>query len=865
MADRTAFILTGDGDFAFRFGHLQRQEGAGRVLADEFRLAADASGDAAKASLSPIASDFPAAISLAALDGTNGFRIDGIDPNDRSGRSVASAGDVNGDGFDDIIIGAFGADSGAGESYIVFGKAGGFAASLDPASLDGSNGFRLDGIDAGDYSGFSVASAGDVNGDGFDDVIIGAYLADPVGLSEGESYVVFGRAGGFGATLDLASLDGSNGFRLDGIDVIDDSGRSVSSAGDVNGDGFDDILIGARGGDPGGDSYAGETYVVFGSGAAFAAAIDLASLDGTNGFRIDGIDSGDQSGRSVASAGDVNGDGFDDLIIGAYRAYPNGDAFAGESYVVFGSGAGFAASIDLAGLDGANGFRLDGIDPLDRSGRSVASAGDVNGDGFDDVIVGALFADPNGDSYAGESYVVFGSGAGFAAAIDLAGLHGTNGFRIDGIDANDQSGISVASAGDVNGDGFDDVVIGASAADSVAGESYVVFGKADGFAASLDLATLNGTNGFRIDGIDANDVSGDSVSSAGDVNGDGFDDLVVGASSADPNGDSYAGESYVIFGRAPEGDVRRIGTQIAQMISGGAGDDTLEGLGGNDTLRGLDGDDEIEGGSGADRIEGGFGGDAIEGGSGDDLALGGTGSDEVSLGSGNDSAEGSTGEDTLTGEDGNDTLAGGAEADVLIGGAGIDVASYAKSTAPVAVDLAAGAGTVGDAAGDVLSGIEQLIGSKKADVLAGDALANVITGGKGSDSISGRDGADTLTGSGGADTLAGGAGADVLNGLGGADRYVLASTLAADADSLGFAAGDQIALEDSVFGLPPGALAPSAFRAGTSAQDANDRIIYKASIGKLWFDADGSGAGAHVLIATLAPGTALAASDFIVI
>ena len=115
---------------------------------------------------------------------------------------------------------------------------------------------------------------------------------------------------------------------------------SVASAGDVNGDGFDDLIVGATGGDPGADTYAGESYVVFGKASGFAASLDLATLDGTNGFRLDGIDACDSSGRSVASAGDVNGDGFDDLIVGAYGGDPGGDGYAGESYVVFGQRLG---------------------------------------------------------------------------------------------------------------------------------------------------------------------------------------------------------------------------------------------------------------------------------------------------------------------------------------------------------------------------------------------------------------------------------------------------------------------------------------------------------------------------------------------
>src|SRR4028119_2109344 len=211
----------------------------------------------------------------------------------------------------------------------------------------------------------------------------------------------------------------------------------------------------------------------------FGPTFNLSALNGSNGFAINGIARGDSSGYSVSSAGDVNGDGIDDLIIGAYRAYPNGIRLAGQSYVVFGSNSGFAASFNLSALNGSNGFAINGIADADLSGSSVSSAGDVNGDGFDDLIIGAKYADGNGIS-SGQSYVVFGSNSGFAASFNLSALNGSNGFAINGIAAYDRSGYSVSSAGDVNGDGFDDLIIGARFASpngiSGAAQSYVAAG-----------------------------------------------------------------------------------------------------------------------------------------------------------------------------------------------------------------------------------------------------------------------------------------------------------------------------------------------------------------------------------------------------
>ncbi len=535
-----------------------------------------------------------------------GFTINGENAGDMSG-IVSNAGDVNGDGLDDLIVGAHEAEFNSnklnsGKSYVIFGKIDSTTINLS-AIASGTGGFVINGEHTLDSSGDSVSNAGDVNGDGLDDLIVGAYTADSSGgTNTGKSYVIFGKKDS--TVIELSAIaSGTGGFVINGENKDDESGFPVSTAGDVNGDGLDDLIVGSTEA----ESRTGKSYVIFGK--TDGTVINLSAI-GTGGFVINGENTGDQSSISVSNAGDVNGDGLDDLIVGAFHADVSGKSDAGKSYVIFGKKD--STAIDLSAIaSGTGGFVINGENVNDISGFSTSSAGDINGDGLDDLIVGAYQADPNGKSNAGKSYVVFGKTD--STAINLSAIaSGTGGFVINGENVDDVSGNSVSTAGDVNGDGLDDLIVGARGI-LKAGKFYVIFGKKDN--TTIDLSAIaSGTGGFVINGENVSGFRGISVSTAGDVNGDGLDDLIVGAHGARLS-TIEAGKSYVIFGKTDTDaiDLTQLSGDLQYAIDylGDENANTLTGTSGNEIFVAGAGDDTLIGNGGMDVFNAGAGNDTI--------------------------------------------------------------------------------------------------------------------------------------------------------------------------------------------------------------------------------------------------------------
>jgi Ca2+-binding RTX toxin-like protein len=691
---------------------------------------------------------------------------------------ISAISDLNADGRPDFIFGAPGDDDKAVNAGRVFVRLGAVANGATVNVQDSLNSIIIDGIAAGDRTGAAVGSIADLNADGRSEILIGAPGKDVGALADaGTAFVVWGGAVPGGVDLNDPFTASGKGFAIKGQAAGDAAGTTLTSIADLNGDGKAEILVGAPGNDAGGAD-AGAVYVVFGKSTGSIVSLSNVAA-GTGGYKIIGDGSGDQAGLVLGTIGDLNGDGKAEILIGTPDSQAGGTN-SGAVYVAFGKSTGTA--LDLTNVAaGTGGFRIKGEAQSD-AGAAVAGIGDVNGDGLQDILVGA----PRSDS----AYVVFGKADG--AEVDLANVAaGIGGFKIVGEVAGDLDSLSVAGGADLNRDGIADFVIGASGNEeggANSGAVYVVWGGGSG---TVDLSLVaQGIGGAKIVGP-AGSLTGSSVAITGDVNGDGAADLMIGAPGT--------GESvYTLFAAASwQPDLNIYGTAGNDLIGAGYGgahvvgetDDAILGLGGNDTISGAGGNDTIEGGAGNDTLNGGAGNDSLDGGAGNDSMAGGAGNDTYVVnaaldvvsevaGEGIDTvrssvsftladqvenlvltAAGLTGignglGNAITGTSGSDTLDGAGGADTMTGGLGND--TYRIDNAGDIVSEAAGAGTGVDT---VVSAIDYVLGANLENlVLSGAARSG--TGNALSNSLTGTAFNDTLDGGALADTMAGGLGDD---------------------------------------------------------------------------------------------------------
>jgi hypothetical protein len=424
------------------------------------------------------------------------------------GYSVSGAGDVNKDGYADVIVGAYGYLYDIGRVYIYYGG----------INMDVAADVTMTEIESSNYFGYSVSGAGDVNKDGYADVIVGAY---GYSSNTGRAYIYYGGN----------SMDNGADIMMTGEGTNSRFGRSVSGAGDVNKDGYADVIVGA-------DGYAsiGRAYIYHGG----------SNMNNTADVTMTGEASGNYFGRSVSGAGDVNNDGYDDVIVGA-RAY---SSYTGRTFIYYG-GSSMNNTVDVT---------MTAVETDNSFGYRVSGAGDVNNDGYADVIIGAI----GYSSYTGRAYIYYGG----------SNMNNTADVTMTGETAGDQFGRSVSGAGDVNDDGYDDVIVGAYFYSSYTGRAYIYYG-GDNMDNTADVTMTGGAGSYF----------GGSVSGAGDVNNDGFDDVIVGSQGYYTPYYSTTGRANIYYGGSSMNNVADVTMSgvaavdnFGQSVSG-AGDVNNDGFG----------------------------------------------------------------------------------------------------------------------------------------------------------------------------------------------------------------------------------------------------------------------------------------------
>ncbi|MCB8983800.1 MAG: FG-GAP repeat protein [Ardenticatenaceae bacterium] len=516
-ASGTELIFYDAGQEVLRYKDLKAYDARGKSLPASVAMADLSVGrTAVRLSVDTAGAEYPVTVEAFILTPQADWTT--FTPQDANyGFSVAPAGDVNGDGFDDVIVGANWFDNGQVDEGAAFVFLGG------PTGLAPAFAWRVESNTANEEFGVAVSTAGDVNYDGYDDVIVGA--DSPLPNLKGQVYVFLGSSTGLAAVPAWIHV---------GEQPDDRFGTAVAAAGDVNGDFYADVIVGAPDYVEQQGQKVGRAYVFYGGPGGLPATPSWIA----EGTPINSVN----FGISVDTAGDVNNDNYDDIIIGDSEYNPDG--VTGMAAVFLGDPDGLPVSNPpLAGLNDAASIQLGefiSLPPYHLFGFSVGTAGDVNRDGFDDVIVGApSYGDQVG--VYGAAYLFYGTSTGEVLTPTFL-----TEYTFDSM-----FGYDVGTAGDVNADGYDDVIVGAPGYDA-----NIVPGKQNqptavgGGAAFVYLGTPDGIDAFPVwsgASLALNARYGTAVAAAGDVNKDGYDDVIVG-SPQHPNPPGFSGQAFAYYG-----------------------------------------------------------------------------------------------------------------------------------------------------------------------------------------------------------------------------------------------------------------------------------------------------------------------------